>query len=366
MGKRRSSKGKEEKGRSRGRKSKGGSKGIVIDLSDLARYRHLSLAWFVRMAVAWLVGQDLFEDLVVDSIDRIIGSAVEVVGTLRLSEKERGDVLKYLRGSKDVDLNTEHFMKWEVKEYTRVFGGGGRKVSESFSVRPYVFGLYLLGRGLTRVGGNTYLLMEPHSYLRMFSLSLAGFHEFYNRIRNFVAEYERERANKEKKEEVSATAFLATLAGLVIAELRRNKVNTCMIREVVGIPCKEPQIDINKKGEETKKEEAVGGNVFVLYIVRKDGIIPLDLTSLVRDILRLEMVFRINWSKILASLADEFINHRRGGVVDAMNLVGDTLYRYSVTGDLGYVYNLIRAVTTSESYTDLRNLVFGGGDEGGY
>ncbi len=243
---------------------------------------------------------------------------------------------------------------------------GVGKISESFKAKSYVFGLYLLGRGLTRVGGNTYLLMEPHSYLRMFSLSLAGFHEFYNRIRNFVAEYERERANKEKKEEVSATAFLATLAGLVIAELRRNKVNTCMIREVVGIPCKEPQIDINKKGEETKKEEAVGGNVFVLYIVRKDGIIPLDLTSLVRDILRLEMVFRINWSKILASLADEFINHRRGGVVDAMNLVGDTLYRYSVTGDLGYVYNLIRAVTTSESYTDLRNLVFGGGDEGGY
>lgn len=362
MGKRRSSKGEGDKGKGR-RKSKG-KYGVFIDLSDLARYRHLSLAWFARMAVAWAVGQDLFEDPVVDSIDRIIGSAVEVVGTLRLSEEERRDVLEYLRGSEDVDLNTKHFMDWEVKEHTRIFGGRGRKVSESFSVRPYVFGLYLLGRGLTRVGGDTYLLMEPHSYLRLFSLSLAGFHEFYSRIRNFVGEYEREMANKERKGKVLATAFLASLAGLVITELRRNKVDTCMIREVVGFSCKGSQIDIDKKGGESKKEEVAGGNVFVLYIVRNDGITPLDLTSLVRDILRLEALFRINWSKVLASLADEFVRHRRGGVVDAMNLVGDAVYRYSVTGDLGYVYNMIRAVITSEDYADLRKLMFGDGDEG--
>jgi len=364
MSKRRSSKGKEEKGRSR-RKDKGEGK-VLIDLGDLARYRHLSLAWFARMAVAWMVGQDLFEDFVVDSIDRIIGNAVDVVGTLRLSGEKRDKVLKYLQGSKDERLNTGHFMDWEVMEHARVFGGRGKEIRESFKAKSYVVGLYLLGKELTRVHGDTYLLMEPRPYLRVFSLSLVGYHEFYNKIRNFVAEYEKERANKEKKKEVRATAFLATLAGLVITELRRNKVNTCMIREVVGFPCKGFQIDIDKKGEESKKEEVAGGNVFVLYIVRNDGITPLDLTSLVRDILRLETLFRINWSKILASLADEFVNHRRGGVVDAMNLVGDAVYRYSVTGDLGYVYNLIRTVITSEGYTDVRDLMFGDGDEGGY
>jgi len=364
MSKRRSSKGGEDKGESRRRKSKGEG-GSFIDLSNLTRYRHLSLAWFVRMAVAWTVSQDLFEDLVVDSIDRVVGEAEKVVGALRLSEKERSEVLEYLRGSGDVELNTEYFMKWEVKEHARVFGGGGRKVSATFKARSYVFGLYLLGKELTRLSNDTYLLLEPHSYFRMFSLSLAGFHEFYNRIRTFVGEYEREIGNKEKRTKVHTTAFLATLAGLVITELRKNKVNTCMIREVVGIPCKRSQIDIDKKGDENRKEDVVGGNVFVLYIVSKNEFIPLDLTSLVRGILKLEAMFRIGLSKVLTSLADGFVSHRHG-VVDAMNLVGDAVFRYSVTGDLGYVYNMLRTVTTSESYTDVRNLMFGDGDEGGY
>lgn len=364
MSKRRSSKGGEDKGEGK-RKSKGECR-IVIDLSDLTRYRYLSFVWFARMAVAWLIKRDPIEEPIVDDINDVLAKAKDEIKTLKLSDKQKNEIILNLQDSGYDRLGVnEHFMKWESKEYARVFGGRGNRVTEFLCARKHLIGLSMLGRELTRLGNDAYLLMEPHPYLRLFSLSLAGFHEFYNRIRNFVAEYEREEANKGKKE-VLATAFLATLAGLVITELRRNKVDTCMIREVVGFPCKGSQIDIDKEGEESKKEEIVGGNVFVLYIIRKDGIIPLDLTSLVSGILRLEMVSRINWSRILASLAGEFVNHRRGGVVDAMNLVGDVVYRYAITGDLGHVYNLIRTVITSERYTSVRDLMFGGGDEGGY
>ena len=331
------------------RGSKGGGKGIIIDLGDLARYRYLSLAWFARMAVAWLVGQDLFVELV-NSVDSIINRAVEVVEKLRLGEKERGDVLEYLRGSEDVDLNTEHFMRWEVKERTRVFGGGGRKVSESFSVRPYVFGLYLLGRGLTRVGGGTYLLIEPQLYLGYFSLSLEAFREFYNTIRGFVAEFEREGGNNEGR--VSETAFMTALAGLVINSLRRHNVSTCLIRELVGVPC-------GRTGVGEGRENV--GNALVLYMVSKDGVTPLDLTGLVRGILGLERLFGVGVSRTLASLAGGFANRKRGGdITNIMNLLGDAVFRYSITGDLGPVYNMIRTVATSEEYAWVLKPLLGG------
>ncbi len=365
MGKRRSSKDGEDKGGGK-RKSRSECR-IVIDLSDLARYRYLSFAWFVRMAVAWLIKKDPIEESIVDDINDILAKAKDEIMALKLSDKQKNELILNLQDSGYDRLGVnEHFMKWESKEYARVFGGRGNRVTKFLCARKYLIGLSMLGRELTRLGNDAYLLMEPHPYLRVFSLSLAGFHEFYSRIRNFVAEYERGEANKEKNKEVVATAFLATLAGLVITELRRNKVDTCMIREVIGFPCKGFRIDIDKEGEESKKEETVGGNVFVLYIVRKNDIIPLDLTSLVSGILRLEMMSRINWSRILASLAGEFVNHRRGDAVDAMNLVGDAVYRYSVTGDLGHVYNLIRTAITSERYTSVRDLIFGGSDEGGY
>jgi hypothetical protein len=359
MGKRRNSKGEEDKSKSR-RKGEGECRAF-IDLSDLARCRHLSLAWFVRMAVAWLIKKDPIEDSIVDDINDVLDKAKREIETLKLSDKQKNEIILNLQDSEYDNLGVnEHFMKWESKEYARVFGGRGDRVQNFLCARKYLIGLSMLGKEITKLDNNVYLLMEPHPYLRLFSLSLAGFHEFYNRIRGFVAEYERERANREKKERVSTTAFLATLAGLVITELRKNRVHTCMIREVIGIPCKGSQIDI-----ESKKEGVVGGNVFAFYIVSKNEFIPLDLTSLVRGILRLEALFRVNLSRTLASLADEFARHRRGGV-DAMNLVGDTVFRYSVTGDLGYVYNMIRTVITSESYADLRNLMFGDGDEGGY
>jgi hypothetical protein len=312
------------------------------------------------MAVAWAVGQDLFTGLIIDSIDNIINKAEKVVEALRLDGEVRDKVLGNLRGSEDVKLSTKYFMDWEVKEHARVFGGRGRKVRESFKVRPYVFGLYLLGRELTRVRGDTYLLIEPHLYLDYFSLSLDAFREIYNTIRGLVAEYERERDNNEAR--VSGTAFITTLAGLVINRLRRHKVSTCLIRELVGDPCR----GIESMGG---KEGGVG-SAFVLYMVSDNNITPLDLTGLVRSILRLERLFGIGVSRTLASLAGDFVRHGRGGgndIISVMNLLGDAVFRYSITGELGYVYNMIRTVTTSEEYAWVLKQLLGdmSGEEGG-
>jgi len=337
-------------------RSEGGGR-VVIDLGDLARYRHLSLAWFVRMAVAWAVGQDLFRDLVVDNVNSVIKNAEDVVGALRLSEERRGEVLKYLRGSGDVKLSTEYFMDWEAKEHARVFGGRGRKVRESFKARSYVFGLYLLGRELTRVRGDTYLLIEPHLYLGYFSLSPDAFREFYNTIRGFVAVYERERANNEVR--VGETAFIATLAGLVINRLRRYEVSTCLIGELVGVPCRKTGVDVGGR------ERGVVGGTFVLYMVSGGGVTPLDLTGLVRGILGLERLFGVGVSRTLASLAGDFTRHRRdSNITDTMNLLGDAVFRYSITGNLGYVYSMIRTVTTSEDYTWVLKPLLGGEELG--
>jgi len=332
-----------------GRKSKGEGRStgqaIIIDLDNLARYRYLSFAWFVRMAVAWLVGQDLFEKpLDPGTINNVLAETVEEAKALKLSEKARDEVIKHLQGNEDVNLYTEYFMDWEVKEHTRVFGGRGREVREFFKARPYVVGLYLLGMELTRVRNNVYLFIEPHIYLIGLSLSLNKYREFYNNIRNLVREYERRANNKEKN--INETALMATLAGLVVNNLRRYKVGMYRIRELIG----------------------VGGNVFVLYRVdKRGGVTPLDLTNLVKHILELERV-GLSVSRTLAGLAGRFVSRKRGGdIIDSINTVGDAVFKYTITGDLGYIYNMTRTVTTSEGYAEVRDslLGVGGGGEGG-
>jgi len=353
-----------------GRKSKGAGRSteqaVVIDLDNLARYRYLSFAWFVRMAVAWLVGRDLFEDtLDLGSINNILTKAIEEAKALKLNKEKRNKIINNLQDSKPINLHVrEHFMDWEVKEHTRMFGGRGKEVRKFFKARPYVFGLHLLGRELTRIHGDVYLFIEPHIYLIELSLSLNNYREFYNSIRDLVREYERRRANKEEKN--SETAFLTTLAGLIINNLRRYGVRTCMIRELVGNPCKKPQTNTGKERGENE-EEGISGNAFVLYRVDNDkGITPLDLTNLVRRILELERM-GLSVSRTLAGLADRFVNSRRGGVIDSVidliNTVGDAMFKYTITGDLGYIYNMIRTVTTSEDYAEVRDSLLGvGGD----
>jgi hypothetical protein len=231
-------------------------------------------------------------------------------------------------------------MRWEVKEYRRVFGGRGGLVKDCFYAIKYVIGLSMLGREVTKVYGKEYLLMEPHGYLRY--LTPTEYREFYSTIRDFVRVYEKKRANKERN--INEVAFMTTLAGLVINKLRKYEVGSYRIRRII--------------------EDS--GDSLVLYLVGKDGITPLNLTSLVDHILRLEWVFGLGLSRALAGLARGFVSPRRGGdIIDSMNTVGDAVFRYSITGDLGYIYNMIRTVTASEDYAEVRRLLFGGGDEGG-
>lgn len=306
----------------------------VIDLNNLVKYKHLSFVWFARMAVAWVAGQDPFEGLT-DPIDSVIDKAVKEAKDLGLG----GDLLGDLQSSEPDNLNVnKHFMGWEFKEFMRVFGGRGDNVKDCFYAIKYVIGLSMLGRELTRVLGNEYLLMEPHEYLRY--LALTEYREFYNSIQNFVREYERRGDNEGLRE----TVFMTALAGLVINKLRKYGVDSYKIRKII---------------------EDSGGSL-VLYLVSKDGITPLNLTNLVDHILRLEWVFGLGLSRALAGLAGRFVGSRRGSdVIDSMNTVGDAVFRYSITGDLGYIYNMVRTVTASEDYVEVRRLLFGGGDEGG-
>jgi hypothetical protein len=331
-----SSEGKGKRGRSR---RKGGCTGPVevIDLNNLVKYKHLSFAWFARMAVAWVAGQDPFERLT-DPIDSVIDKAINEAEALGLG----GDLLGGLRSSEPDNLRVDrHFMRWEAKEYRRVFGGRGGLVKDCFYAIKYVIGLSMLGREVTKVYGKEYLLMEPHEYLRY--LALTEYRGFYSTIRDFVREYERRRANKERN--INEVAFMTALAGLVINRLRRYGVGSYKIRRII--------------------EDS--GDSLVLYLVGRNGITQLNLTSLVDRILRLEWVFGLGLSRALAGLARGFAGPRRGGgdVIDSMNTVGDAVFRYSITGDLGYIYNMVRTVTASEDYVEVRGLLFGGGDEGG-
>jgi len=72
-------------------------------------------------------------------------------------------------------------------------------------------------------------------------------------------------------------------------------------------------------------------------------------------------------SRALAGLAGEFVYAKRGGSSDSINTVGDAVFNYTITGDLGYIYNMVRTVTTSEDYAEVRDslLGVGGGGEGG-
>jgi hypothetical protein len=334
-----SSEGKSKRGR---RKSECTGPVEVIDLNNLVKYKHLSFVWFARMAVAWVAGQDPFERLT-DPINSIIDKAINETEALKLDEKRRVEILDDLKDNKPDNLSAnEHFMRWEVKEYRRVFGGRGDNVKDCFYAIKYVIGLSMLGREVTKVYGKEYLLMEPHEYLRY--LGPTEYRGFYSTIRDFVREYEKRRANKERN--INEVAFMTTLAGLVINKLRKYGVDSYKIRRII---------------------EDSGGSL-VLYLVGKNGITPLNLTSLVDHILRLEWVFGLGLSRALAGLARGFAGPRRGGggdVIDSMNTVGDAVFRYSITGDLGYIYNMIRTVTASEDYVEVRRLLFGGGDEGG-
>ncbi len=312
----------------------------VIDLDNLVRYRHLSFAWFARMAVALVAGQDPFEGLT-GPIEEVLDRAVREAEALRLNGRRRAEVLDNLRDNKPDRLRVDrHFMRWEFKEYRRAFGGRGGLVKECFHARKYVIGLFMLGRELTRAYGNEYLLMEPHAYLRY--LTHTEYREFYNSIRGLVREYERRRANKERS--ISEVAFMTALAGLVIDRLRKYGIDSHRVRRII---------------------EDSGGSL-VLYLVGRDGITPLNLTGLVDSILRLEWAFGLGLSRALAGLARGFTSPRRGGdVVDSMNLLGNAVFRYSITGDLGYIYNMIRTVTAGEDYAEVRGLLLGGGGEGG-
>lgn len=317
---------------------KGGCTGSVevIDLNNLVKYRHLSFAWFARMAVAWVAGQDPFKELT-DPIEEVLNKAINKARDLGLG----GDLLRDLQSSEPDNLGVnEHFMRWEVKEYRRVFGGRGGLVKDCFYAIKYVIGLSMLGREVTKVYGKEYLLIEPYGYLMY--LAPTEYREFYNSIRNFVREYERRRANKERN--ISEVAFMTALAGLVINRLRRYGVDSYKIRRII--------------------EDS--SDSLVLYLVGRNGITPLNLTSLVDHILRLEWVFGLGLSRALAGLARGFAGPRRGGdIIDPLNTVGDAVFRYSITGDLGYIYNMIRTITASEDYVEVRRLLFGGGDEGG-
>jgi hypothetical protein len=330
---RESSEGKSKRGR---RKCECTGPVEVIDLNNLVKYKHLSFAWFARMAVAWVAGQDPFERLT-DPIEEVLNKAVKEAKDLGLG----GDLLGDLQSSEPDNLRVDrHFMRWEVKEYRRAFGGRSGHVKDCFYAVKYVIGLSMLGREVTKVYGKEYLLIEPHGYLRY--LAHTEYREFYSTIRDFVREYERRRANKERN--INEVAFMTALAGLVINKLRRYGVGSYRIRRMI--------------------EDS--GDSLVLYLVGKDGITPLNLTSLVDRILRLEWVFGLGLSRALAGLARGFASPRRGGdVIDLMNTVGDAVFRYSITGDLGYIYNMVRTVIASEDYVEVRRLLFGGGDEGG-
>jgi hypothetical protein len=320
---------------------RGGGKecGVVIDLDGLVKYRHLSFAWFARTAVAWLVGQDPFEEPV--PIGEVLEKAVREAGALGLG----GGLLEDLRSSEPGNLGVDkHFMRWESKEFMRVFGGGGGNVKDYFCARKYVIGLSMLGRELTRAYGSEYLLMEPHAYLRY--LGLAGYRELYSTTRDFVREYERRRAKKERN--ISETAFMTTLAGLIISKLHKYGVGSYAIGGLIE----------------------AGGGAFALYLVSRGKMVPLDLTRLVKSVLGLEGLFGLGVSRVLGNLAGWFVNRRRGGgIIDSINLVGEAVFKYTVTGDLGYVYNMIRTVATSEDYTWVLKPLLGGvggvGGEGG-
>ena len=325
----------------RGRKGKCPGPVEVIDLNNLVEYKHLSFAWFARMAVAWVAGQDPFKKLT-DPIEEVLNKAINEVEALKLDEERRVEILDDLKDNKPDNLSADkHFMRWEAKEYRRVFGGGGGLVKDCFYAIKYVIGLSMLGREVTKVYGKEYLLMEPHEYLRY--LAHTGYREFYSTIRDFVRVYEKKRANKERN--INEVAFMTALAGLVINKLRKYEVGSYRIRRII--------------------EDS--GDSLVLYLVGKDGVTPLNLTSLVDHILRLEWAFGLGLSRALAGLARGFVSPRRGGgdIIGLMNTVGDAVFRYSITGDLGYIYNMVRTVIASEDYVEVRGLLFGGGDEGG-
>jgi len=306
--------------------------GVVIDLTDLVKYRHLSFAWFARAAVAWLVGQDPFEGLTVP-IEEVLDRAINEAEAMGLGS----DLLDNLRSNEPDHLGVNtHFMGWESKEFMRVFGGRGGRTADYFCARKYVIGLSMLGRELTRVYDNEYLLMEPNAYLRY--LPPTGYRELYSTIRGFVGEYERREDNKERN--ISETALMTALAGLIISKLRKYGVKSYVIRELIE------------------------AGAFVLYLVDRSGMVPLNLTRLVRGILGLEGLFGLGVSRVLADLAGLFVNHRRydGGIIDPINLVGNAVFKYSITGDLAHVYSMIRTVTTSEDYTWVLRTLLGGGD----
>ncbi|WP_048056935.1 hypothetical protein [Vulcanisaeta moutnovskia] len=289
---------------------------VVINFDNLYSYKYLSYSWFVRYALALTINapNDPFEG----SIDPAL---IKSDNTLKTINEKIQELLSHSKKSKVnsvwkpcvnnltnddlldpndfeayVKINTDCFMNFEFKEYTRVFGGAGEKTGNAVSVPRAIAKLAKLGKALTYTG-ESYLFLDIDFLLQR---------NVYNLVNFFVRSI-----NKFKKEISNATKLVGS-AALIVDALRKEGLSTRIK-------------DLLERG-------------VVMYDVTDSGASMIDLTSIIKHVNNLRLASFIHSLTML-------INYPIAR--DLLNKVSEAVITYTNTHSLLPVYEFIRyAITT--------------------
>ena len=204
----------------------------------------------------------------------------------------------------DVDINTNCFMEFEVKEYTRVFGGRGIELRNFGKTNAAIAKLALLGSELTWVGK---VFGGDEVYFLFLDIDPSVRNGVYPRVRDFFR-----RISNGLADEVSQVAKIIAPAGIILMSLYSAHQD---VKEVIN-------------------------NGVIMHLVSNNGDTVFDLTRIMDAMWRLGLAGHIN---ILASNIDP----RNTLVIDLLNKVSQAVYETVNTGNLLPVYEYTRYVISA-------------------
>lgn len=331
----------------------------VIDFNNLHRYKHLSYAWFVRYSLILTINppsDPLEAPISPDIVEEALDDINERIKKLLEAKKSRGkktkknsskwkacppnlsnedDLLTLSDFKEYVNLTTECFMDFEIKEFVRVFGGGGTEVRTTVRALKAIAKLAKLGRILTSIGGSTFLFLDIDFALQS---------RVYGPVLSFMKLINE---NKPLADKVSYAVRLVAPSAIIIDTLVKERLS-------------EQIKDLINKG-------------VIMHVISDSGDSVIDLTSIVKAIHELRLAGHVSaltsilqhethkedrqQAKARGRRSDSTLNQSGKTAVDLLNKVSQTVIEYVDSHSLVPIYEYIRyAVTMLEKEEVKREL----------
>ena len=316
---------------------------LVINLENMHEYMHLSITNFAAYALLLTLGvNDPFEERPLNV--NVIKSGLEVINNeirtrVEKSKKRKigssslrecaGDFIKepgdYLIREEDlgviVDLSTNCLMRFEVREFTRVFGGVDEEWRDFGGVDLSLVKLAILGSDMTYVGkvfgrgrdtSVYYLFLDIDPLLRA---------RVYGRVRGFLASLsssdsdsgsrrKRKKSNGASPDDVSQVARIVVPAALVLTGL----------------------------GSRDAVRRALDSGI-IMHLVYDEGDAVFDLTRIADTIWRAGLAGHITFLAGAIWSGDKVL-------VDLLNDATQAVFEATNTGNLLPIYTYVRSVVS--------------------